>query len=47
MQKKKIILYGAGRRAEMLLGCSGWKEQYRIVSVVDSDERRQGKQFGG
>lgn len=45
--QKKIILYGAGCRAEMLFDCSGWKKDYQIIAIVDSDEYKLGKRLGG
>ena len=47
MQKEKIILYGAGRMAEMLFASEDWKKYYQIVSIADSDESKHGKCLEG
>ena len=47
MQRKKIILYGAGATAENLLKYNAWKEYYQVVSIVDSDKKRHGKRLAG
>lgn len=47
MQKKKIILYGAGKMAEMLFASDDWEKYYQIVSIADSDKNKHGKCLEG
>ena len=47
MKKRKLILYGAGSVAELLLSFDEWKEYYQVIAIVDSDTCKQGKMFQG